>query len=169
MPKVFLSIGSNIDREKNLDSAIRRLGARYAPLTLSSVYESETVGFQGDNFYNLVAAFDTDESLDSIAAFITQIEVAHGRQRNEKRYSSRTLDIDILLYGNLVRHDRFYDIPRSDIKQHAFVLLPLVEITPDSIHPETGKSYKQMWREFDQAKQRLRKVEFAMPPEVIRA
>jgi 2-amino-4-hydroxy-6-hydroxymethyldihydropteridine diphosphokinase len=161
MPNVYVSIGSNIDRDRHIRSAVHRLALRYASLSLSSVYESAAIGFEGENFYNLAAGFKTDESLDSVAAFITEIEAAHGRSRDGARFTPRTLDIDLLLYGDLIRHDARYDIPRGEIEKHAFVLRPLAEIAPAKRHPEIGKSFDQMWKDFDRSGQKLRKIEFS--------
>lgn len=160
MPRVFVSIGSNIDREQNILTAVRMLDADYHPLRLSSVYESTPFGFHGENFYNLVAGFDTDQTVEQVAARLVGIEHACGRVRDGKSYDSRTLDMDLLLYGDLKRHDRQIDVPRPEIAEHAFVLLPLAEITPDLIHPESGLSIKEMWRRFADHGQKLWPVGF---------
>lgn len=162
MPRVFISIGSNIDREHNIGSALRELQRCYAPLTLSPVYESQAVGFQGAPFLNLVVAFDTDEPLKTITAKLLEIEQVHGRVRDRPRFSGRTLDLDLLLYGDLVQHDRDVQLPRPDIREYAFVLKPLAEIAPHLHHPETNKTYEQLWQEFDQHGQALRRVNVAL-------
>jgi 2-amino-4-hydroxy-6-hydroxymethyldihydropteridine diphosphokinase len=95
-----------------------------------------------------VVAFDTREPLESVYKALAEIETAHGRVREGPRFSSRTLDLDILLYGNLVRHDADFDIPRDEILKYAFVLGPLAEIAPALAHPETGKSFQELWRTF---------------------
>ncbi len=148
MPRVYVSIGSNIDREANIRGAVRMLREHYGPLTLSRVYETPAEGFDGDAFYNLVAAFDTEESVDQLHAALAAIEAGHGRQRGGARFGPRTLDLDILLYGDLVRHDDRFDVPRDEIEKHAFVLGPLAEIAPDLRHPETGTTLARMWENF---------------------
>ena len=105
MPRVYVSIGSNIDREKNIETAVRELDDSYGPLMLSTVYESEPVGFNGDNFLNLVAGFDTDSPIETVIARLRAIEKACGRERQDNDERSRTLDIDLLIYGDLSRHD----------------------------------------------------------------
>src|SRR3989338_4061186 len=115
MPRVFIGIGSNIDRENNIRGAVRELNAHYCPLTLSPVYESQAVGFKGENFYNLVAGFDTEESIERIKQALTRIESRFGRTREENRFSARTLDLDLLLYGDNVRHDSQVKLPHPDI------------------------------------------------------
>jgi len=159
-PRVFISIGSNIDRERNIRGALRALNDVYAPLTLSSVYESEALGFEGDNFYNLVAAFNTDEAAGEVRARLTHIEIAHGRLRYGSGWHSRTLDLDLLLYGDHIVHEPGLDIPHVEIDKNAYILRPLAEIAPELRHPESDITYARMWDSFDHKHQKLWKVEF---------
>lgn len=154
MPRVYVSIGSNVDRTKNVRGAIGALRARFGAVAHSAVYESPAEGFDGENFYNLVAAFGTDEPVEVVRYVLGEIEAAHGRVRTADRYSPRTLDVDILLYGNLVRHDGRFDIPRREITEYAYVLRPLAEIAPDALHPETRERLADLWGRF-RAKQTL--------------
>jgi len=151
MPRIFISIGSNIEPDKNIRGAVGALRDAYGALTLSRVYESAPQGFSGDNFYNLVAAFDSTESVEAVKARLAAIEDAHGRKRADRRLASRTLDLDLLLYGDLVLHHGGIDLPRADIREYAFVLAPLAEIAPNLRHPETNESYKTMWKNFSGA------------------
>lgn len=160
MPRVYVSIGSNIEKNKNIRAAIRALRARFSNVTFSSVYESEAEGFDGDDFYNLAAAFDTDAPLEEVCDLLTEIETAQGRTRTGPRFGPRTLDIDVLLYGDLVRHDDRFDVPRRDVTAYAHVLGPLVEIAPDLLHPETGERLAELWQRFA-GRQTLRRVAFA--------
>lgn len=160
MPRVFVGIGSNIDREKSIRAGVADLHDRYGGLQLSSVYESEAVGFEGDAFFNLVAAFDTHDSVDEVFASLANIEETHGRQRGSERFSSRTLDLDLLLYGNLVTSGKGYHVPRDEIPRYAFVLWPLSELEPDMKHPQTGETFLAMWEDFDKRNQTLRPISF---------
>jgi 2-amino-4-hydroxy-6-hydroxymethyldihydropteridine diphosphokinase len=160
MPHVFVGIGSNIDRENNIHGAVRELTARYGALEISPVYESQAVGFDGDNFYNLVVGFNTSDTLDNIKQSLSRIEQQFGRQRQAKRFCPRTLDLDLLLYGDVVQHDEHTKLPHPDIEHYAFVLRPLSEIAPDLRHPETGLPYRKMWEQFDTAKQEVWKANF---------
>ncbi len=148
MPAVYLSVGSNVEREKNIRGAVRALKERYVNVTVSSVYQSKAEGFDGDDFYNLVAGFTTDESLEALHHGLAQIEAHHGRVRNGPRFGARTLDIDILLYGDTIRHDGGFDIPRREIFECAYVLQPLAELAPAQMHPESGTSFADLWRSF---------------------
>ena len=160
MPRVHIGIGSNVDRGKSIRGAIRELAALYGPLTLSPVYESKAHGFEGDNFYNLVAGFDTAEPIERIKESLSLIEFHFGRRHQENRFSARTLDLDLLLYGDIVRHDSQVNLPHPDIRRYAFVLRPLADIAPDLRHPETGLTCARMWEQFDSGKQEIWKTDF---------
>lgn len=149
MPRVYVSIGSNIDREQNIRGALHDLRNSYGHLIRSRVYDTQAVGFAGDPFYNLTAAFDTTDSIDQVAGELARIETAHGRRRDAlPKYSARTLDLDILLYGDLIRHDSGFDIPRGEILERDFVLGPLAEIAPDLKHPEAGETFDTLWKRY---------------------
>lgn len=162
MARVYISIGSNIEREKNIRSAVRMLARRYGPLRLSSVYESAPVGFSGEPFYNLVAGLDTAETPETLITNLHAIEDAHDRVRNGVRFGPRTLDIDLLLYDDLIRHDRTVELPRREILEYAFVLGPLAEIAPDAIHPETRRRIIELWKNFRFEPDQLHPIEFEM-------
>jgi 2-amino-4-hydroxy-6-hydroxymethyldihydropteridine diphosphokinase len=149
MAKVYLGLGSNIDPEKNLRLGIGELGARFGILELSNVYRSAAVGFDGDDFLNLVAGLESDVSPAQLHAVLMEIHSLAGRMRSASRYSPRTLDIDLLLYDDLVLDEPPIRIPRSDILKYSFVLGPLAEIAPQLRHPETGKLITEHWAEFD--------------------
>lgn len=158
MPRVYVSIGSNIDRERNIGGGLRRLKDLYGELLISPLYESEAVGFAGPAFYNLVAAFDTRDLLPSVCDALLRIEHDHGRRRKAERFGSRTLDLDLLLYGDVVREEP-PRLPRPEIRQYAFVLRPLADVAPGARHPETGQSYREMWQAFRGDAQRLRPID----------
>jgi 2-amino-4-hydroxy-6-hydroxymethyldihydropteridine diphosphokinase len=155
MPRVFVGIGSNIEREENIRAGVADLRRRFGELSLSTVYESEAVGFDGNNFYNMVAAFDSDEDVAAINQALHEIEDAHGRTREGPRFSSRTLDIDLLLYGDRVMQQGKLVLPRDEITRNAFVLCPMAELAPELRHPVLDKSYAELWRVFDKQKQPL--------------
>lgn len=158
MPIAYISIGSNIERDKNIPSSLNALTHRFGTLTVSSVYESEPVGFAGEVFYNLVVGFDSDLPVKSIAQQLRKIELEHGRTRGCQKFSARTLDLDLILYGDLLVNDGGLQIPRDEIERYAFVLEPLAEIAPDLIHPISGKPYALLWQEFDKTGLKQKKV-----------
>src|SRR5512139_689130 len=160
MTRIYVSIGTNIDRENNLRAGVAALRARFGELTLSSVYESEAVGFAGDPFYNMVAGFNSDEPLEIVVHELHAIEDRHGRRREGPRFSSRTLDIDLLLYGDRVIDEGKLKLPRDEITKHAFVLWPLAEIAPSERHPVQGLTYEELWQKFDRSTQSLWPIPF---------
>lgn len=160
MPLLTLSIGSNVDSHANVRVVEKALRARYPDLTCSTVYESESVGFEGDNFLNLVACAETDESLIEINDFLKGLEEQLGRDRSQPKFSARTMDIDILTYGDLVGEHHGIQLPREEIVRHAFVLQPLANLLPDQTHPSSGESYAELWEKFDQSSQKLWPINF---------
>lgn len=160
MAQVYLSIGSNIDRERYINAALTALENEFGEVKVSSVYESVAVGFDGDNFYNLVAAIETDMSVADLQACIKKIEDQNGRLREGPRFSARTLDIDILTYDDVVGERQGVVLPREEILENAFVLLPLSELVPAAQHPILQKTYQQLWDEFPNREQALWVVNF---------
>ena len=160
MPRVYVSLGSNINPEENIRSGISALRNEYPNLAVSSVYRNKAVGFEGDDFYNLVAEFESDKSVYSIVEQLRSIENQHSRTRSRRRFSPRTLDIDLLLYGDLVVVEQDLKLPRDEITQYAFVLYPLSEIAGKLRHPVVGKTYSELWREFGDHSQQLQRIDF---------
>ena len=160
MARVYLSLGSNIDREHNLRGAIRELRETFGELTVSRVFESTAVGFDGEDFYNLCIGLDTDMGVEGVNDTLHSIEDHYGRDRSGPRFSSRTLDIDLLLYDNLVIKQGKLELPRDEITKNAFVLWPLAEIAADTLHPTLNLTIAELWRGFDKTSQTLRPVAF---------
>jgi len=149
MATVFLGLGSNETAEKNLRLAISELGSRYGDLTLSPVFQSAAVGFTGADFLNLVVQLESEDSPRDICEEIELIHNLAGRVRGSDKWESRPLDIDLLLYNDLIQDERPVRVPREDILQFSFVLRPLAEIAPDQVHPVSGKTYLEHWQAFD--------------------
>lgn len=158
MAIVYVGIGSNILPEKNLGLAVRELRARYGKLQVSSAYRSKALGFEGDDFLNLVVRFESNDSPLQICAGMECLHKLAGRERSSGKWSSRQLDIDLLLYDDLVMDERPVRVPRSDILEYSFVLRPLAELSPELMHPVTGKTMLQHWQEFDASSQPLELV-----------
>lgn len=151
MPVGYISIGSNIDKEVNIRSSLKALKRDFGELLISSIYETQAVGFVGDSFYNLVVRFTSQLTAKEVAKILRQIELEHGRSRESQKFSARTLDLDLILYGDQIISDGRLQIPRDEIERYRFVLEPLAEIAPNERHPITGKTYQTLWQEFDKS------------------
>lgn len=158
MPKGYISIGSNIDKDKNILASLRALEHHFGQLTISSIYESEPVGFTGDTFYNLVVSFNSNLSVKEVAKQLRQIELDNGRTRESQKFSARTLDLDLILYDDLIINDGRLRIPRDEIESYAFVLEPLAEIAPTLSHPINHLTYKELWKKFDKTNHKQNRV-----------
>ncbi len=163
MARVYLSLGSNIDRYHHIAAGLNALSKQFGRLVLSPVYESEAVGFEGDNFFNLVVGIETDLSVGELSEILKRIEDESGRRRDGPRFSARTLDIDILTYDRETGWVDGVYLPREEILLNAFVLLPLADIAPDERHPLANKTYAELWQTFDHHSQALWPVEFNWP------
>ncbi len=147
MSRAYLSLGSNLEPERHLRAALAELRARFGDIVVSPVYRCRAVGFDGPDFLNLATAIDTDLAPAALNDWLHALEDRHGRRRDVPRFSSRTLDVDIVLYDDLVMQGEGHlELPRSELK-HAFVLKPLTDIAPQAVHPVSGKTMAQLWAE----------------------
>ena len=160
MALVYLSLGSNIDRERHIGAALDALGKHFGSLEISTVFESVAVGFEGDSFYNLVVGIHSGLAVGEIAKVLKHIEDCNGRDRSAPRFGPRSLDIDILTVDNLAGEIDGIELPRNEVLKNAFVLQPLAELAADMIHPLTNKTMGQHWQEFDKTSQELWPVKF---------
>jgi 2-amino-4-hydroxy-6-hydroxymethyldihydropteridine diphosphokinase len=160
--QVYVSIGSNIDRERNIAFALQRLADDFGPVQQSSIYESDAVGFDSAPFYNLVVGFKTRIEPAELQQRLHAIEAVCGRERSAVM-TARCLDLDLLTYDDRVLEQGRLVLPRGDITRYAFVLRPLSELAPDTRHPVTGERYADMWSAFDDSEQLLTRVDW--PPE----
>ncbi|GLR75764.1 2-amino-4-hydroxy-6-hydroxymethyldihydropteridine diphosphokinase [Aliivibrio sifiae] len=147
MITTYIGIGSNISPEKNVKIAIDELHQLGEITKVSTVYEAEPVGFSGHNFFNLVVELKVNYSLRELGALLRAIEIKWGREPNAKKNQDRTLDLDILLYGDVVSASD-PTLPRDDLFKFAFAILPMVELNPDLIIPSTEKTVSQIWADF---------------------
>ena len=154
MTTVLLSLGSNLQPQQHLHAAVEALRARFGAIDVSPAYRTAAVGFDGPDFLNNAVAIETDEPLEALDQWLHDVEDAHGRDRSGPRFSDRTLDIDVVFYGDLiVEGPGHLRIPRPELK-HAFVLKPLADIAPDFIDPVSGLDLATLWRahrQFDDA------------------
>lgn len=146
MVMVYVSIGTNIERRKHVQAAIDELSTVYGHVESSPVYETEAEGFIGDPFYNLVSRFETDEPAQVVNRRFKAIEARWGRQHGGEKFSSRTLDIDLILYGEQAIEQKGLSLPRDEINKYAFVLEPLVSLYPNGTYLPTGECFIDMWK-----------------------
>lgn len=163
MSTVWFGIGSNREREQNIQAGVIALHNTFAgagnTLKVSRVFESDAIGFSGNRFYNLVAMVNTSLPLEAVSAICKQIERDHGHSSAAARFSPRTLDIDLLMFDDLICKAPV-QLPRGEILDNAFVLWPLAELVPDLRHPLTGQTFAQHWQTYT-GKQVLEPVDFA--------
>ncbi len=148
MTRILLGIGSNIDRVDTISQSLTMLAEALGNLRISPTFESKSVGFDGDNFYNLVVAAETDKTLEEVIATYRQIEDACGRVRTGPKFGPRKLDIDLLTFGDLVCQEPI-ELPRDEILVNAYVLWPLSILEPDTKHPIADLSYSELWLNYN--------------------
>lgn len=140
--KIHINIGSNQNRRQNLKAAVLSLKSVFRDLQISKVYESPSYGFEGADFYNVGVNALSDLSVENTALTLREIEQKQGRERNLAKFSDRNIDLDLILYDDLI--DAKYNLPRGDILRYDFVLAPLAELNPDLIHPLKKQNYRQL-------------------------
>lgn len=150
MTTVLLSLGSNLEPRRHLQSAVTVLRERFGDIRVSPAYLTPAVGFDGPDFLNNAVMVETTLPLLELDDWLHAVEDAHGRDRSGPRFSDRTLDIDVVYYGDLVLEGpKHLRIPRPELK-HAFVLKPLADIAPDFVDPVNGLTLQQMWQRHPQ-------------------
>ena len=156
---IYISVGSNIDKEKHTRAGLQGMYQAFGELILSTVFESESVGFEGNNFYNLVIKASTTLSIAQVCVVLKRIEQDNKRQRVEEKFAPRTLDLDLLLYDQQVTTQPI-ELPRPEVLYNAFVLKPMAEIAADETHPIVKKTYANLWQEYDKSQQKLWAIKF---------
>lgn len=163
MTRAWLSLGSNVDRERHIRAGIAALRERFGTIVVSPVYDSAAVGFSGNAFLNLVVGIDTGLSVGDLAAWLRALEEANGRIREAgRKFNDRTLDIDILTYGDSHGVIDGIELPRDEVTRHAFVLRPLADVAPDERHPVLGVTWRELLAQRDFSGQPLTRIEFPL-------
>jgi 2-amino-4-hydroxy-6-hydroxymethyldihydropteridine diphosphokinase len=140
MPDVYVAAGSNVDPLANLRRALAHLEHRFGPLRRSTAYRNPAVGFTGPDFVNLVVGFTTMMSLDDVIAVLHEAESLCGRPRLAPKWAPRSMDLDLLLFGDVVLERPGLTLPRPDLVRRDYMLIPLADIAPGLRHPTLRRS-----------------------------
>ncbi len=149
MSRVFVGVGTNINKAHNLRSCFSTLQQIFRKVVKSSVYQSAAVGFEGEDFYNMVVSFETTLTPSNINRIFFEIEKKHGRRRGKNQYASRELDLDQLLYDDLIVDTDEVYLPHKDLSKYSYTLKPMAEIAGDLVHPLIGKCFSELWHNLD--------------------
>jgi 2-amino-4-hydroxy-6-hydroxymethyldihydropteridine diphosphokinase len=151
VPRVFVAGGSNVEPERNLELAAHELARDFPDVRFSRCYRNAAVGFEGADFVNFVCGFETDLAVDDVIARLQRIEGLCGRPRNAPKWAPRSMDLDILLYGDTVMDTPGLKLPRPDLVRRPYMLGPMAEIAPEVVHPTLGETMGELWERFDRA------------------
>jgi 2-amino-4-hydroxy-6-hydroxymethyldihydropteridine diphosphokinase len=159
----FISGGSNLNAEVNLRRAARELAKTYPGTRFSHCYRNASVGFDGPDFINFAAAIPV-HGVAGLRAELKRIEALCGRPEQAPRWAPRAMDLDVLLFGDLVGDVDGLRLPRPDLLRWAFMLGPLAEIAPDIVHPTKKQTLAELWRAFDQRAHPLVRIDLDLNP-----
>jgi 2-amino-4-hydroxy-6-hydroxymethyldihydropteridine diphosphokinase len=151
MPEVYVAAGSNVEPERHLERAARELGRLFPGVRFSPWYRNRAVGFEGEDFINFVAGFTTQLAVADVLQALHAVEALCGRAREAPRWAPRSMDLDVLLYGDLVCQEPHLKLPRPDLLKRAYMLGPLAALAPDLVHPTERATIGELWRRFDRA------------------
>lgn len=163
MTDVYVAAGSNIEPVKHLCLALDELRGIYPRLAVSPAYRNKAVGFQGDDFINLVVGFETHEPVQRVREQLQRVEALCGRPADAPKWAARSMDLDILLYGQRVSNEPGLVIPRPDLLRRPYMLKPMADIAPDVRHPLAQKSMRELWEAFDGAGHEMAQVPLTSP------
>lgn len=155
---VYFSLGSNLDPDLHLRNALRKIDEKYLLKSVSGIYETSPVGGKRKQsfFWNMAVGVDTDEKPESIRKWAGNLEKMEGRVRTKDRFASRTLDVDLILWKDLVVKGKGFSLPHPDIEEKAFVLYPLLEIAPQMSLPGSERSLIELAHSFSDRSQSIR-------------
>lgn len=148
MPEVFVAAGSNVRPRENLRRALGLLHETWPALRASQAWRNPAVGFEGEDFINLVIGFHTDLPLPAVLERLHAAEAACGRPRAAPKWAPRSMDLDVLLYGDEVGEFPGAVLPRPDLVRRPYMLGPLAELAPGLRHPTLRRSVGELWAEF---------------------
>ena len=151
MPAVYVAAGSNVEPERHLARAVAELVREFPGARSSPWYRNRAVGFDGADFINLVVGFTTALPVHAVLERLHAIEAQCGRARDAPRWAPRTMDLDVLLYGELVCEEPGLKLPRPDLLKRAYMLGPLAALAPEVMHPTAHLTIAELWRRFDRS------------------
>jgi len=155
----YLCLGSNINPEENIRFAVQRIKRDFSFVKTSNLYKSSAVGFDGDDFLNVAVSIKTSFGLGELLRYTDALEQEAGRVRVCRgNFDSRTLDVDVVMFGDLTGEHKGRQWPSEDIQDNAHVLLPMSEIAGNRTHPALGVNFTQLWKEFEMEDQHLKQV-----------
>ena len=156
--RVYVAAGSNVDPERNLALAARELARAFGQVRFSPAYRNVAVGFEGPDFINWVAGFDTLRGVREVVAELQRIEALCGRTREAPKWAPRSMDLDILLYGELCCDEPGLVLPRPDLVKRPYMLGPMADLAPQLRHPTLGLEIGDLWARFDRGAHPLQRV-----------
>ena len=159
MTQVLVAAGSNVEPRVNLRRALDALARHYPGLVRSTAYRNRAVGFEGEDFINLVVGFDTDDDVRTVLGHLHEAETLCGRARDAPKWAPRSMDLDILLFGDRGCDEPGLELPRPDLVRRAYMLGPAAEIAPDTVHTTLGLTLAELWRNFAQDEHPMTAVE----------
>ena len=164
MTAVYVAAGSNVEPIGNLRRALGVLAAHYPGLRVSRAWRNRAVGFEGDDFVNLAVGFETGDDVRAVLGRLHEAEAACGRARNAPKWAPRSMDLDILLYGDMVCDEPGLVLPRPDLTCRAYMLGPMAELAPDLVHPLERATMAELWSRFDRDAHPMKTVDLGWTP-----
>jgi 2-amino-4-hydroxy-6-hydroxymethyldihydropteridine diphosphokinase len=158
VPEVYVALGSNVAPERHLGCAARELAREFPGTRFSARYRNRAAGGEGADFINLAAAFSTTLPVTEVRSRLRAIEERCGRSRTVPAVGPPAIDLDLLLYGDLVCAEPDLRLPRPELLTHAYLLGPLAELAPQRRHPTAQLTFAELWQRFDRSMHPLERL-----------
>jgi len=155
MSRAFVALGSSIEPAASMSAAARALKARFPDAHFSTCYRNAPFGFEGPDFINAVVEFCTELPVTALITVLHEIEAQCGRGREDPKWAPRAMDLDLLLYDELVTSGPGYTLPRPDLLERVYMLGPLAELAPQRRHPVAGLRFGELWAAYPRTAEAL--------------
>jgi len=162
MSDVYVAAGSNVDPERHLRIAAKEIARVFPGARFSGAYRNAAVGFEGEDVINFVVGFSTELPVEAVVAELQRIEGLCGRTRDAPKWAPRSMDLDILVFGDRVCDLPGLVLPRPDLLKRPYMLGPMAELAPDFLHPTRLSTMAQLWENFDRAAHSMVRVEIGL-------